>query len=546
MKTAFAIAIALVLATTAVAQPPASMTKAQIHVEMNALAQSKAPADVARYELLSAFTGGDRPGQSNGGVNGGPTLSGLTVPPNCAGTTDNFSQAAPVAIADVAVSTSTLSVTTANTFLWSVSVTANISHTFAADMDITLTSPGGTIVTLSTDNGAGNDNVFAGTTWDDYATTTTTDAIYANLVVQTDLVPEEAMWAFRGEDPNGTWTLTVSDDLAGDVGTINSWSLSIVTVASAPINTTTTVANNTPTPINDVVANSSTINFSGLTDPVCEVRMTANLTHTFAADMDISLASPDFGTSTVSTDNGAGNDDVFAGTNWFDDANPAGALPYTTNNGVTTDQVYANLTVATPLVPEGAFGRFVGSAGNGTWTLNVNDDLAGDTGTINSWSLDLVTCACVIPDADVALTKSVAPTEVAPGGQAVFTLTATNNGPGNATNVVVTDTLPAGLVYVSNDCGAAFASPTVTWTIGNLANAASVVCNVTVTVNASGTNNATISSDQNDPVPANNASAATVLGDQNVLEVPTAGTFGLLALALGLGFAAFTVLRRRS
>ena len=41
---------------------------------------------------------------------------------------------------------------------------------------------------------------------------------------------------------------------------------------------------------------------------------------------------------TLTTDNGAGNDNVFSGTVWDDDANPAGQVPYTTNNGLVTDQ----------------------------------------------------------------------------------------------------------------------------------------------------------------------------------------------------------------
>ena len=43
---------------------------------------------------------------------------------------------------------------------------------------------------------------------------------------------------------------------------------------------------------------------------------------------------------TLTTDNGAGNDNVFNGTKWDDDANPGGQVPYATNNGLVTDQTY--------------------------------------------------------------------------------------------------------------------------------------------------------------------------------------------------------------
>ena len=39
-----------------------------------------------------------------------------------------------------------------------------------------------------------------------------------NNQTATPLVPEEALAAFNGENPNGTWTLTISDDNAGDGG----------------------------------------------------------------------------------------------------------------------------------------------------------------------------------------------------------------------------------------------------------------------------------------------------------------------------------------
>lgn len=165
---------------------------------------------------------------------------------------------------------------------------------------------------------------------------------------------------------------------------------------------------------------------------------------------------------------------------------------------------------------------------------------------ICDFAFQVVNLPCSL-EADLALTKSVAPTSVAPGDNAVFTLTVTNNGPSNATNVVVTDTLPAGLTYVSNDCGAGFASPTLTWSVGALGNAASAVCNVTVTVAAAGdfTNNASADADQTDPVPADNTGSATVSGQINILAVPTLSEAGLLAMFFALGLAAMWVLRRR-
>ncbi|MCB1609921.1 MAG: DUF11 domain-containing protein, partial [Xanthomonadales bacterium] len=100
------------------------------------------------------------------------------------------------------------------------------------------------------------------------------------------------------------------------------------------------------------------------------------------------------------------------------------------------------------------------------------------------------------------------------GDTVVYGLTAQNAGPDDAENVVVTDSLPSNLTYVSNDCGAAFTAPTLTWSIGTLANGGSAVCNVSTMVNAVGAidNTATIATTTDDPNPANNSGSVGLAG----------------------------------
>jgi hypothetical protein len=61
-----------------------------------------------------------------------------------------------------------------------------------------------------------------------------TDRLYQANGVVTPLTPEEPLAAFDGEDPNGTWTLTVSDDGDSDGGELRSWRLDITTGSCAP------------------------------------------------------------------------------------------------------------------------------------------------------------------------------------------------------------------------------------------------------------------------------------------------------------------------
>jgi subtilisin-like proprotein convertase family protein len=328
-------------------------------------------------------------------------------PPTCVTSLTTVSNATPTAIpTGPAVVTSQLSVSGAGKYLTDVDVVTALKHTFSADLDVTLTSPAGTVVTMTTDNGAGNDNVFDGTRWDDDANpggqvpyTTNdglvTDAAYVNLVAQPTLAPEEPFAAFIGEDPNGTWTITISDDLAGDGGSLDSWSLHLQTLPTAPnVVASKSFTNSTPTPTVDVGVATSTIAVSGADTYLSDVDVITALQHTFTADLDVTLMSPAGTVVTLSTDNAAGNDNVFDGTRWDDDANPGGQVPYTTNDGLVTDSAYVNLVPQPTLAPEEGLGAFIGENPNGTWTITMSDDLAGDNGTLNSWSLNLKTSRC--------------------------------------------------------------------------------------------------------------------------------------------------------
>ena len=174
--------------------------------------------------------------------------------------------------------------------------------------------------------------------------------------------------------------------------------------------------------------------------------------------------------------------------------------------------------------------------------VTISDDAGADIGTLNSWSLDLATCTCQQPDADLEVTKTAAVN----GTQIVWTISVTNNGPADATGVVVTDTLDACTVYISDDCGGANVPPW-TWNIGALANGNSAVCNVTVDASGCGgavSNTATASGDQNDQTPANNSDTASAA--VAVIAIPTLDAVGLGVLVLLLAGGALWLLRRRS
>jgi uncharacterized repeat protein (TIGR01451 family) len=341
-------------------------------------------------------------------------------------------------IIDNTTTSSQIVVAGADAFLIGNDLYTEIQHTFNSDLDMTLTSPQGTQVTISTDNGGGNDDVYSGTLWFDQADDPVTDYIYANGVTAGPLVVEEAFGAFYGEDPNGTWTFDIFDDAGGDTGTLSYWDFVIATTASAPMVATDSFTNSTPVAIVDNTTVSSQIVVTGVPTYLVDLNMQTFISHTFASDLDMTLTSPQGTIVTISTDNGGGNDDVFSGTVWDDfggTANPPGPV---------TDNIYANLTVETPLVVEEAMAAFYGEDPNGTWTLDIFDDAGGDTGTLNSWSLDVETGTCAPPPQPaITVDKSPATQSIVTGGNANFTITVSNTGDADLINVSVVDPLTA-------------------------------------------------------------------------------------------------------
>ena len=87
------------------------------------------------------------------------------------------------------------------------------------------------------------------------------------------------------------------------------------------------------------------------------------------------------------------------------------------------------------------------------------------------------------------------------------------NGPINAAGVQVTDNLPAGLTYVSDDGGGAYSGGV--WTIGAIPASGSATLTITATVTGPVgvpiTNTASITaSTYNDPAPGNESASATI------------------------------------
>lgn len=113
------------------------------------------------------------------------------------------------------------------------------------------------------------------------------------------------------------------------------------------------------------------------------------------------------------------------------------------------------------------------------------------------------------PRADLALSKTVSPAQAKTGDRVTYTLTLVNSGPDTATNVVLTDTLPAGLVSITAE-GAAQQGNTLAWTVGSLPSGARRTFTVQATATQAGNlvNSAEVRLRETDPDPSNNRAQA--------------------------------------
>ena len=338
----------------------------------------------------------------------------LAVSPAIAGCTQSYvevSNNTSTAINDNGTTTSIVSVSGQSGTLIDVDLITFITHTANSDLDITLTSPAGTTVTITTDNGSTLNNIFNGTYWDDHsfpynpiplnlnpsigsvARRTFTDSVVASTVL-----PEENLDAFSGEDPNGTWTLKIIDDIATETGNLVRWKLRISTCTNTPAKSSTTFSNSTVSSIPDNdEAITSTIAATNLAPSLCGVELTTNITHTFSGDLEVTLTSPAGTIATIVDNIGSSADNIFAGTTWKSKADPTSTIPYSGNPNIISDHTFTTGTAASQLTPLESLAVFNGENPNGNWTISARDTFVGDTGAINSWSIKLTTCQ---PDAD--------------------------------------------------------------------------------------------------------------------------------------------------
>lgn len=155
----------------------------------------------------------------------------------------------------------------------------------------------------------------------------------------------------------------------------------------------------------------------------------------------------------------------------------------------------------------------------------------------------------VATEADLGVTKVADDTTPAVGQNVTFTITVTNAGPTEATNVVLTDNLGAGLTFVSATPSQGSCSGTgpVTCNLGTINNGANATVTLVATASTAGplTNTAIVAGADSDTNSANDTDVETVTASaaETVPAVPTLDARALAVLALLLVAAGAFVIR---
>jgi uncharacterized repeat protein (TIGR01451 family) len=161
------------------------------------------------------------------------------------------------------------------------------------------------------------------------------------------------------------------------------------------------------------------------------------------------------------------------------------------------------------------------STGKLVHTATVTGDEIDPNPTNNSAEADTQ----VNPASDLAVTLTSSPQNVLDGQNLTYTATIKNNGPSDATNVTLTDQLPASVTFVSaNGNTTAPTGGLVSVNVGTILHGDSAT--VTIIVQPSGTgqlsNTVNVSSDEIDPVETNNSATVTNLVNPADLSVTIA------------------------
>jgi uncharacterized repeat protein (TIGR01451 family) len=411
-----------------------------------------------------------------------------------------FDNSTPAPIPDLGETNSIIVVSNVTSALNKVTVALHITHTFDADLLIQLISPDGTTNTLSANNGSFGNNYGSACSPDAQRTTFDDDALLSISAGSAPFVgsyqPQTPLAVFIGKagtNVNGNWRLRVADQAAGDIGTIQCWSLILLPSAckdgggecpGADLDLSMIAQ---PDPV--VIGNRLTYTMT-VTNHGPSAAKNVAVTHQLPSSVIFVSAVASQGTCSAS--GGVVN----------------GSL------GTLTPGSGAIITVVGIPSTPGAISS-TATASSDQSDPDTSNNSATVISRVNPASADLVTGISATPNPLVL------------GGTLTYTVTLTNRGPSDSSGVTVANALPASVAVLSATITQGSISPGGSlWTIGSLPVGAGAVATITVVPTQQGTITATSTAQGNqlDPLPANNtATVTTVVGPAADLAISLTG-----------------------
>jgi uncharacterized repeat protein (TIGR01451 family) len=214
---------------------------------------------------------------------------------------------------------------------------------------------------------------------------------------------------------------------------------------------------------------------------VADVTLGVLMAHTYRGDLVINLVAPDGTRIELMRDVGTSRDNVNV---LHDDAAANPIANHTASNDTATSTTVVP-TYQRTFRPANPLSGFDGKASLGTWTLEICDQYAQDSGTF--FQADLFLTSPGANTADLSLTKVLVGAAPTSGSNATWRLSVTNSSASGAaaTGVSVTDILPAGFVFVSASGTGTYTPATGIWSVGSIPVGATRTIDITGTVNAS-------------------------------------------------------------
>lgn len=165
--------------------------------------------------------------------------------------------------------------------------------------------------------------------------------------------------------------------------------------------------------------------------------------------------------------------------------------------------------------------------------------LAKVTATDTTTNTASVIVKLASPNADLLLSKTANKNTVLVGERISYRLVVRNAGPGLATRVKLTDTLPSATQFVSASAtqgSCAYLAPTLSCTLGTLANGGTATVTVLVKARSSGTivNSASVVAQEPDPTPGNAMSSVTVTANKRPSKIAVEAVVGTKLSVLAL------------